>query len=115
MDIAKSIKITCKPEALESFWLRCILEYGNNQFAKEIGVHPSTSSRDKNRIFKLACKAAALFGLPEGSVELPEQSSKIVFEGEYAEMLIQALERKGKVKRKAPTVTEASNQIEISI
>ncbi|TNH43779.1 hypothetical protein [Photorhabdus luminescens] len=110
MDIAKSIKITCKPESLESFWLQCILKTGNNEFAQSIGIHPSTSSRDKGRIAKLASQLVAKYGLPEWAYQLPDHKPVVVIEGEHAEMLIQALERKGKIKRKAslPATDEAS-------
>ncbi|NHB89707.1 hypothetical protein [Photorhabdus tasmaniensis] len=107
MEYAKDIKITCKPEALESFWLHCILETGNNEFAQLMGIHPSTSSRDKSRIAKLASQLIAKYGLPAWAYQIPDHKPVVVIEGEHAEMLIKALERKGKIKRKAPSAVTA--------
>lgn len=88
---------------------------GNNGLAKMLGVHPSTSSRDKNRIFDLACQLVSKFGLPPDSVNISDKPTKVVLEGDYAERVIQALEGKGKIKRKAPAVTEASQQMDLTI
>ncbi|WP_278030715.1 hypothetical protein [Providencia huashanensis] len=113
MDYAKTINITCKPEILESYFFKRMLDEGNNSFACEMGIHPTASSREKNRIFKLACKAIAHYGLPAEAVSMPEKSRSVVIEGDYAERLIQVLEGKGKVKRKASNVGHSEAQIEL--
>ncbi|MBS9442464.1 hypothetical protein [Photorhabdus heterorhabditis] len=114
MDIAKTCKtqITCKPELLESYWLKTALEYGNNQLAKEMGIHPSGLSRDKNRIAKLASLMVVKLGLPEGSVAAPGCDANIVLTGVEASKLLSILEHIREPKEKAPVVgaTEA-NQI----
>lgn len=115
MDYAKTINITCKPEILESYFFKRMLDEGNNSFASEMGIHPTASSREKNRIFKLACKAIAHYGLPADAVSMPEKSRSVVIEGDYAERLIQALERKRKVKRNASNLAQDEAQIELSI
>ncbi|EPI2106574.1 hypothetical protein ACS5F0_002349 [Providencia rettgeri] len=114
MDYAKTINITCKPEILESYFFKRMLDEGNNSFASEMGIHPTASSREKNRIFKLACKAIAHYGLPEEAVSIPEKSRSVVIEGDYAERLIQALEGQGKVKRKASNLARSEAQIKLS-
>lgn len=113
MDYAKTINITCKPEILESYFFKRMLDEGNNSFASEMGIHPTASSRDKNRIFKLACKAIARYGLPTEAVSMPENSRSVVIEGDYAERLIQALERKGKVKRNASNLAQDEAQLNL--
>ncbi|PHM68843.1 hypothetical protein [Xenorhabdus kozodoii] len=122
MTIAKTrnTRVTCKARYLESYFLKSVLDFGNNELAKEMGIHPSALSRDKNRIAKLASLMIVKLGLPEWAFELSESDSKpvVVIEGEHAERLIQALERKGKIKRKTPVVsaTEASDmQLEMGI
>lgn len=115
MDYAKTINITCKAEVLESYFFKRMLDEGNNTFASEMGIHPTASSRDKNRIFKLACKAIARYGLPEQAVSMPENTRSVVIEGDYAERLIQAIEGKGKIKRKAPAVAPDEAQIKLDI
>ncbi|EJD6083271.1 hypothetical protein M0L39_RS02670 [Providencia rettgeri] len=113
MDYAKTINITCKPEILESYFFKRMLDEGNNSFASEMGIHPTASSREKNRIFKLACKAIAHYGLPADAVSMPENSRSVVIEGDYAERLIRALERKWKVKRNASNLAQDEAQIEL--
>ncbi|EPL9570892.1 hypothetical protein MMK73_002986 [Providencia rettgeri] len=113
MDYAKTINITCKPEILESYFFKRMLDEGNNSFASEMGIHPTASSREKNRIFKLACKAIARYGLPTEAVSMPEKSRSVVIEGDYAERLIQALEGKGKLKRKASNSTLNEAQLDL--
>ncbi|MDE1488983.1 hypothetical protein KKI90_22565 [Xenorhabdus bovienii] len=123
MEVAKVVKntrMTRKAQALESFFHRKIFDFGNNELAREMGIHPSVLSRDKNRIAKLASKLIVELGLPEWALELSESDNKsvVVIEGEHAERLIQALECKGKIKRKTPVAvtTEASEmQLEMSI
>ncbi|ENL8513186.1 hypothetical protein AB6H97_000141 [Providencia rettgeri] len=115
MDYAKTINITCKPEVLESYFFKRMLDEGNKTFASEMGIHPTASSREKNRIFKLACKAIAHYGLPAEAVSMPEKSRSVVIEGDYAERLIQALEGKGKLKRKTSKAATDEAQIELSI
>lgn len=115
MELSKSINIRCSSSALETFFIQRMFEIGNDGLAKEIGIHPSTASRDKNRIFRLACDLITRFGLPEDSVEIAGKPPRLVVEGADAEWLMQMLEIKGKVKRKAPAVTEAQDQIELTI
>lgn len=113
MDYAKTINITCKPEILESYFFKRMLDEGNNSFASEMGIHPTASSREKNRIFKLACKAIARYGLPTEAVSMPEKSRSVVIEGDYAERLIQVLEGKGKLKRKNSKAATDEAQMEL--
>ncbi|MGJ3353460.1 hypothetical protein [Providencia sp. Je.9.19] len=115
MDYAKTIKVDCSPNELMSFYLKQMYSIGNNGLAQRLGVHPSTSSRDKNRIFELACLAVTELGLPPDSVHISDKPTKVVIEGDYAERLIQVLEGKGKIKRKAPTARTDEAQIELSI
>lgn len=115
MELSKTIKVECSSNELMSFYLKQMYSVGNNGLAKMLGVHPSTSSRDKNRIFELACKAITELGLPPDSVAISEKPTKVVIEGDYAERLIQMLEGEGKIKRKAPAVTEASQQMDLTI
>ncbi|MDC9591602.1 hypothetical protein PSI23_20540 [Xenorhabdus sp. XENO-10] len=122
MEVAKTrnTRVTCKAQALETFWFKSAAETGNSPLAKEMGIHPTGLSREKSRIVKLASRMVVELGLPEGAAELSESDNKpvVVIEGEHAERLIQALERKGKIKRKTPVAltTEASEmQLELSI
>ncbi|HGN2032726.1 TPA: hypothetical protein ACKRXS_003724, partial [Proteus mirabilis] len=55
------------------------------------------------------------FGLPPDSVNISDKPTKVVLEGDYAERVIQALEGKGKVKRKAPTAGTDEAQISLNI
>ncbi|HGM9819079.1 TPA: hypothetical protein ACKRDZ_000697 [Proteus mirabilis] len=98
-----------------TFYIQQMYSVGNNGLAKALGIHPSKSSRDKARIFDLACQLVSKFGLPHDSVNISDKPTKVVLEGDYAERVIQALEGKGKVKRKAPAVTEASQQMDLTI
>ncbi|MEY0290865.1 hypothetical protein AB7303_06170 [Providencia rettgeri] len=86
---------------------------GNNGLAKDLGIHPSKSSRDKARIFELSCMLVSKYGLPPNSVHISDKPTKVVIEGDYAERLIQVLEGKGKVKRKAPTTAIDEAQMEL--
>ncbi|AOM40204.1 hypothetical protein [Xenorhabdus hominickii] len=122
MEVAKTrnTRVTCKAQSLEGYFLKSVLEFGNNDLARKMGIHPSALSRDKNRIAKLASLMIVNLGLPKWAFELSDADSRpvVVIEGEHAEMLIQALERKGKVKRKTPVAltTEVSEmQLEMSI
>ncbi|HCT3249662.1 TPA: hypothetical protein OTS89_001416 [Proteus mirabilis] len=115
MECAKNIKVECSSNELMTFYIQQMYSVGNNGLAKALGIHPSKSSRDKARIFDLACQLVSNFGLPPDSVNLSEKPTKVVLEGDYAERVIQALEGKGKVKRKAPAVTEASQQMDLTI
>ncbi|MEQ5305775.1 MULTISPECIES: hypothetical protein [Providencia] len=113
MDYAKTINITCKPEILESYFFKRMLDEGNNSFASEMGIHPTASSREKNRIFKLACKAIAHYGLPAEAVSMPEKSRSVVIEGDYAEQIIKVLEYNGKLKRKTSKAATDEAQMEL--
>ncbi|MDC9598961.1 hypothetical protein [Xenorhabdus anantnagensis] len=123
MEVAKVVKNTRntrKAQMLESHFHKKVFEFGNNGLASEMGIHPSVLSRDKNRIAKLASRLIVELGLPEWALELSESDNKpvVVIEGEHAERLIQALERKGKVKRKtskAATNEASEMQLEMSI
>lgn len=88
----KSSLISCKPEVLESYWLKSVLEFGNNSLAKLMGVHPSSLSRDKNRIAKLASQMVYLLGLPDGSFSAPGCEQSVVITGEEAKKLLSMLE-----------------------
>ncbi|MBJ2108269.1 hypothetical protein [Proteus terrae] len=115
MECAKNIKVECSSNELMTFYLKEMYSVGNNGLAKALGIHPSKSSRDKARIFDLACQLVSKFGLPTDSVNISEKPTKVVLEGDYAERVIQALEGKGKIKRKAPAVTEAYQQMDLAI
>nr|ELR5038706.1 hypothetical protein [Providencia stuartii]ELR5082966.1 hypothetical protein [Providencia stuartii] len=115
MEPAKNIKVECTSNELMTFYLKEMYSIGNNGLAKELGIHPSKSSRDKARIFDLACMLVSKFGLPPDSVNVSDKPTKIVLEGDYAERVIQALEGKGKIKRKAPTAGTDEAQIKLDI
>ncbi|CDG87261.1 hypothetical protein [Xenorhabdus bovienii] len=123
MEVAKVVKNTRntrKAQMLESHFHKKVFEFGNNGLASEMGIHPSVLSRDKNRIAKLASRLIVELGLPEWALESSESDSKpiVVIEGEHAERLIQALECKGKIKRKTPvalTTEVLEMQLEMGI
>lgn len=68
MEVAKSInsRLNIRPEVLEGFFIREAMKIGNNQLAKDMGIHPTACSRDKPRIFKLAVQMICRLGLPPG-------------------------------------------------
>lgn len=106
MEYSNTIKITCKPEHLESyFYQKMASEGGNNGFAKSLGIHPSTVSRDKTRIFKLACQVVSEYGLPRHVVSVPDSSSQGVvitnISGEEIRKLIDMLEHLRLPKKEA--------------
>ncbi|MEQ5184367.1 hypothetical protein ABN222_07525 [Providencia alcalifaciens] len=113
MDTTKNIKITCKPETLETYFFQMMFKDGNDGFAKAMGIHPSSASREKSRIFSLACKAIARYGLPEEAVSMPEKSRSVVIEGDYAEQIIKVLEYNGKLKRKTSKAATDEAQMEL--
>lgn len=113
MDTAKNIKITCKPETLETYFFQMMFKDGNDGFAKAMGIHPSSASREKSRIFSLACKAIARYGLPTEAVSMPENSRSVVIEGDYAEQIIKVLEYNGKLKRKTSKAATDEAQLEL--
>ncbi|MBQ0532627.1 hypothetical protein J7S73_21525 [Providencia rettgeri] len=113
MDTAKNIKITCKPETLETYFFQMMFKDGNDGFAKAMGIHPSSASREKSRIFSLACKAIARYGLPAEAVSMPERSRSVVIEGDYAEQIIKVLEYNGKLKRKTSKAATDEAQMEL--
>lgn len=107
MEYSNTIKITCKPEHLESyFYQKMASEGGNNGFAKSLGIHPSTASRDKSRIFKLACQVVSEYGLPRHIVSVPDSSTREVLitniSGEEIRKLIDMLEHLRLPKKEAP-------------
>ncbi|WP_334469939.1 hypothetical protein [Arsenophonus sp. PmNCSU2021_1] len=106
MEYTKTIKITCKPEHLESyFYQKMSSEGGNNGFAKSLGIHPSTASRDKTRIFKLACQVVSEYGLPRHVVSVPDSSTQELvitnISGEEIRKLIDMLEHLRLPKKEA--------------
>lgn len=113
MELSKSIKVDCTSNELMSFFIRQTFAMKNDNLAKELGIHPTAASREKTRAFELACKAITALGLPEDSVKVEGKPPRLVVEGADAEWLMQMLEIKGKVKRKAPAVTEAKSQINL--
>ncbi|RXK33850.1 hypothetical protein BBD39_07360 [Arsenophonus endosymbiont of Bemisia tabaci Asia II 3] len=121
MEYTKTIKITCKPEHLESyFYQKMASEGGNSGFAKSLGTHPSTVSRDKTRIFKLACQVVSEYGLPRHVVSVPNSSIQEVditnISGEEIRKLIDMLEHLRLPKKEASRLKndEASKcQIEL--
>ncbi|EOE1544265.1 hypothetical protein ACJ9E6_002299 [Providencia rettgeri] len=113
MDTTKNIKITCKPETLETYFFQMMFKDGNDGFAKAMGIHPSSASREKSRIFSLACKAIARYGLPTEAVSMPEKSRSVVIEGDYAEQIIKVLEYNGKLKRKTSKAATDEAQMEL--
>ncbi|XPD81724.1 hypothetical protein ACMHUM_14665 [Proteus mirabilis] len=64
MECAKNIKVECSSNELMTFYIQQMYSVGNNGLAKALGIHPSKSSRDKARIFDLACQLVSKFGLP---------------------------------------------------
>lgn len=113
MEPAKNIKLECSSNKLMSFYIQQMFSLGNNGLAEKLGIHPSKSSRDKNRIFELACLLITEIGLPPESVNISDKPTKVVIEGDYAERLIQAIEGKGKIKRKAPAAVTDEAQMEL--
>ncbi|MTC71984.1 hypothetical protein [Providencia sp. wls1914] len=113
MDTTKNIKITCKPETLETYFFQMMFKDGNDGFAKAMGIHPSSASREKSRIFSLACKAIARYGLPTEAVSMPEKSRSVVIEGDYVEQIIKVLEYNGKLKRKTSKAATDEAQMEL--
>ena len=84
--------ITCKPEVLEGYWLKTVLEFGNNALAKLMGIHPTALSRDKARIAKLASKMIVELGLPTGCIAAPGCEQNVVITGDEAKRLLSMLE-----------------------
>ncbi|WGM00649.1 hypothetical protein [Arsenophonus nasoniae] len=123
MEYSNTIKITCKPEHLESyFYQKMASEGGNNGFAKSLGIHPSTASRDKTRIFKLACQVVSEYGLSRHVMSLSDSSTQEVvitnISGEEIRKLIDMLEHLRLPKKEASELknNEASEcQIECCI
>lgn len=100
MENAKNIKVECSSNELMTFYIQQMYSVGNNGLAKALGIHPSKSSRDKARIFDLACQLVSKFGLPPDSVNISDKPTKVVIEGDYAERLIRAIEGKGGLKKR---------------
>ncbi len=101
-----TIVVKCKPEALEGFWHRRVMDTGNKELAKEMGVHPTGLSRDKTRIVKMACQLVTLLGLPEGVVANSECAPTVIIQGEEAReaaaLLIEMLDHIREPKEKTP-------------
>ncbi|MFS1538898.1 MAG: hypothetical protein ACL7BU_09585 [Candidatus Phlomobacter fragariae] len=106
MEYSKTIKITWKPEHFESyFYQKMFSEGGNNGFAKSLGIHPSTASRDKTRIFKLSGQVVSEYGLPRHVVSMSDSSIQEVvitnISGDEIRKLIDMLERLRLPKKEA--------------
>lgn len=107
MEVAKSInsRLNIRPEVLEGFFIREAMKIGNNQLAMDMGIHPTSCSRDKPRVFKLAVRMICRLGLPPGSYSPPDS------EVEEMMMLTRDEVRKLKavadfLKEKTPAATE---------
>lgn len=87
-----SVRVTCSPQVLESFYHREVLLTGNKETACELGLHPTTLSRDKVRIVNAAIKLVHNFGVPEGSVAIPDYGPRLELTGEAARALIAMLD-----------------------
>ncbi|MFO6502956.1 hypothetical protein ACLD9R_20935 [Serratia marcescens] len=87
-----SVRVTCSPQYLESFYHREVLLRGNKTLALEMGIHPSGLSRRKAGAVKLACKMIYAIGLPEGSVAAPGCEQNVILTGEEARALLSMLE-----------------------
>ncbi|MCG3462719.1 hypothetical protein L7G72_12800 [Xenorhabdus bovienii] len=121
MEVAKVVKntrVTCSARSLEGWFLKESMEFGNNDLAREMGIHPSALSRDKNRIARLASLMIVKLGLPEGSVAAPGCEANIVLTGIEASQLLSALDNLRYPKRKtskAATDEVLEMQLEIGI
>ncbi|ADU69458.1 hypothetical protein [Pantoea sp. At-9b] len=89
---SNSVRVNCKPEALESFFHREAISRGNKSLALEMGIHPSRLSRQKISIFELACRMIHELGLPQGSVAAPGGEQNVILTGEEARKLLSMLE-----------------------
>lgn len=87
-----SVRVTCSPQYLESFYHRELLLTGNKASACRLGLHPTTLSRDKIRFVKTAVDLVHEFGLPEGCVAAPGCEQSVVLTGEEARQLLSLLE-----------------------
>ncbi|MDU4001408.1 hypothetical protein [Pluralibacter gergoviae] len=76
MELAKNInsRLNVRPEVLEGFFIREAMKIGNNRLAMDMGIHPTSCSRDKPRIFKLAVQMICRLGLPPGSYSPPDSN-----------------------------------------
>ncbi|MBD2797702.1 hypothetical protein ID856_14325 [Xenorhabdus sp. 18] len=114
----KNTRVTCSAQFLESYFLKSVLEFGNNDLSREMGIHPSKLSRDKNRIAKLASLMIVNLGLPEGSVAAPGCEANIVLTGVEASKLLSMLDELRYPKRKtskAATIEASEMQLEMSV
>lgn len=82
MELANNIntRLNIRPEVLEGFFIREAMRIGNGNLAKDMGIHPTSCSRDKPRIFKLAVQMVCLLGLPPGSCVPPDKGVDEVME-----------------------------------
>lgn len=87
-----SVRVTCKPEALESFFHKEAISRGNKPLALDMGIHPSGLSRKKVNLVGLACKLIHELGLPAGCVAAPGCEQNVVITGEEARKLLSMLE-----------------------
>ncbi|KOQ95790.1 hypothetical protein [Pluralibacter gergoviae] len=107
MELANNIntRLNIRPEVLEGFFIREAMRIGNGNLAKDMGIHPTSCSRDKPRILKLAVRMICRLGLPPGSYSPPDSDVEEVM------MLTRDEVRKLKavadfLKEKTPAVTE---------
>lgn len=89
---SNSVRLTCKPEALESFFHREAIVRGNKPLAVEMGIHPSVLSRRKVNLIGLACKMIFELGLPIGCIAAPGCEQNVVLTGAEARQLLSLLE-----------------------
>lgn len=94
MDIAntnKPIALKCRPEELESFWLRQVGKLTNRRIAQRIGRHETYLSRNKSDIIQVACAFLCELGLPAGAVEPEGCEPTVIIQGEEAREAAKAL------------------------
>ncbi|MEJ4044583.1 hypothetical protein [Erwinia sp. SLM-02] len=89
---SNSVNITCKAEALESYFHREAIARGNKPLALDMGIHPSGLSRKKVGLVGLACKLILQLGLPAGCIAAPGCEQNVVLTGEEARKLLSLLE-----------------------
>lgn len=89
---SNSVRVNCKPEALESFFHKEAIARGNKPLALDMGIHPSGLSRKKVGLVGLACKLIHELGLPAGCVAAPGCEQNVVITGEEARQLLSMLE-----------------------
>lgn len=111
-----ALKIKCKPEVLEGFWIRNAMEDSNVALATDMGVHPTAASRDKPRIIKLASKMVARYGVPSFAVEtrageevlvMSSDGTQLTISKKEAQILLPILNALRESNKNAPVAAEA--------